>query len=56
MQGLRLHLKQLMIERERESESEDSVEITFQILIINNVILRPGWVTVIHSLMSINHC
>ena len=41
---------------DRVFESEDSVEITFQILTTNNVILRAGWVTVIHLLMCINHC
>ena len=41
--------------RESVCESKDSVEITFQILIINSVILRAGWVTVIHVLMCISH-
>ena len=35
-------------EEQRVCESEDSVEITFQILTISNVILRDGLVTVIH--------
>ena len=38
---------------DRECESEDSVEITFQILTISNVILRAGWITVIRLLMCI---
>ena len=39
-----------------ECESVDSVEIIFQILSINSVILRVVWVTVIQLLMCINHC
>ena len=35
-------------EEYRVCESEDSLEITFQILTISNVILRDGLVTVIH--------
>ena len=35
-------------EEQRECESEDSVDITFQILTIKNVILRDGLVTVTH--------
>ena len=44
------------IVNDRECESEDSVEITFQILTISNVILRTGWVIVINLLMCNNHC
>ena len=41
---------------DRERVYEDSLEITFQILNISNVILRTGWATVIHLLMCINYC
>ena len=41
------------IVNDRECESEDSVEITFQILTISHVILRTGWVIVINLLMCI---
>ena len=45
---IRLHLNLSVTERNRVCESEDSVEITFQILTIKNVILRDGLVTVVH--------
>ena len=44
------------IVNDRECESENSVDITFQKLTINSVIVRAGWVTVIHLIMCINHC
>ena len=40
----------------RGCESENFVEITFQIFTINSVSLRAGWATGIHLLMCINHC
>ena len=42
--------------KERGGDSDNSVEITCQILTISNAILRAGWVTVIHLLMCIQHC
>ena len=44
------------VNNREECESEDSVEITFQILTISNVILRAGWGAVMHLLMCTNHC
>ena len=48
----------IVSDREEHSvcESEDSVQIPFQILTISTVILRAGLVTVIHISMYINHC